>query len=367
MSAELLPSNSSPAQRALAAALDLMPDLLPGVEQIQGWKHVRQPSDLRPFLVDEYGLAVLSPYLANYADILALGLPWSRVRGTHAAVAQGLAMLGYQGTLSDPPARRRAWAEFQIDLDRVRDRKEDLGKLAGIVNLSIPERSTFRRGVHGYDVPAAETGWARLSGALLSDDSGVRIDGAGPKWSFGRSMSFEHTFSETDLTALDIWIPEIDSPKWADMDFPWQTAGFKWSDDLERARRVALATSLEEMPVWLRFADAADATIGYRKAVCHGVEQGLAGYPFGSGHLAPGLDNPIGIYLFARTDFGDGSGSEAASVSVLFNAAVTDPARPGRLWLDPAGLTGGMELATKPVSISFGESIREHLQFLMRF
>jgi hypothetical protein len=367
MSADLLPDNISPKHVALANATNLMPDLVPGVEYISGWKYSRQPPDLRPFLVDEYGLAALVPYLSSYAEVLARGLPWARVRGTHAAVAQGLDMVGYSGVLKDPPARRTAWAEFQIDLDRVRDDREDLFKIAGIVDLSIPVRSTFRRGVNGHDVPAAEGCRTRLSGSILSNDSGMRIGGKGPKWSFGRNYQFSHDLTEADLTAIGIWIPEISSPLWADMNFPWVTATFKWANDAEQARRVSLAMSLEGLPCWLRFADVQNQTIGYRKAVCRAVDQGLSGYAFGPDFLEPGTENPLGVHVFARTGFGDGYGSEAASVSVVIDADVTDQTKPGQLWLEPAGLTGGTEIAAQPVSILFGETVREHVQFFLRF
>jgi hypothetical protein len=367
MTQTLLPSNATPIEIALDRAADPAPKILPALDAVTGWKHSLQPPDLRPFLVDEFGLDVLLPYVSTYAGILALRRPWGEVRGTHEAVSQGLAVVGYSGAIVDPPARRLAWAEFQIDLDRVRDSRADLDRIAGMTGLSIPERSTFRRGVHGYDVPAAEGCRTRLSGSLLSNESGARVGGKGPKWSFGRSYQFTSDLSEADLTGLGIWIPEVPSQFWADMDFPWATATFKWSDDAERARRVSLAASLEAMPVWVRFADAGNQTIGFRKAVCRGVEWGLQGYAFGPDCLEASGENPIGVHVFARTGFGDGFGSEAASVSLVFGAEVTDQARPGQLWLEPSGLMGGVEIATQPVSILFGETVREHVQFLLRF
>ncbi|WP_298981569.1 phage tail protein [uncultured Roseibium sp.] len=367
MTETLLPSNATPIEIAIEQAIDPVEEIRPALDLITGWKHSLQPPDLRPYLVDEFGMHVLLPYVPNYADILSARLPWCEVRGTHEAVAQGLAMVGYSGTLVDPPSRRMAWAEFQIDLDRVRDDRDDLPKIAGIVDLSIPERSTFRRGMHGYDVPAIETAWTRLGEAMLGDDSGVRINGEGPKWSYGRPYEFEHTLTEADLTALGIWIPEVPSQLWVDMNFLWVTANFKWSDDAERARRVSLASSIEEKPVWLRFMTAGGDTIGFRRAIAHGVRQGLDGYAFGSSYLTLDPENPTGVYLFARTGFGDGFGSEAASVSVVFDADVTDAAKPGKLWLEAGGLTGGTEIAAQPISILFGETVREHIQFFLRF
>lgn len=367
MTVELLPANATAAQSALVQSTDLMPDLLPGVDAIAGWKHVLRPPDLLPFLVNEYGLDVLLPYLDSLSDVLNLGIPWSRVRGTHDAVAKGLAMAGYSGTLVDPPPRRLAWSAFQIDLDRVRDVPEDLDRIAGLADLSIPVRSTFRRGVNGYDVPAAEAGYTRLSECLLGDDSGVLLKSGAPKWSFGRNYQFDYTLTEAELTALGIWIPAVPTQLWSDMAFLWSTADFKWSDDIELARRVSFASALEGKECWLRFADDQDATIGYRRAVCRGVKADLSGYPFGGSNYSPDLTSPIGVHVFARTGFGDGFGQEAASASVIFDATTTDADRPGQLWLSPAELTGGTEVAIQPVQIVFGETIREHVQFLLRF
>ncbi len=367
MTETLLPSNATPIEVALDRAGDQAPKIDPALSYISGWKHSVQPSDLRPYLVHEFGMDLLQPYVPTYGGILALRRPWCEVRGTHEAISQGLAVAGYSGTLKDPPARRVAWAEFQIDLDRVRDEKGDLGIIAGLVEISRPERSTFRRGVHGYDVPAAEGCRTRLSGSILGDDSGVRIDGKGPKWSFGRAYRYSYDLTEADLTALGIWIPEIASPFWVDMDFEWATADIFWSDDTERARRVSMATGMEGQPCWLRFADDTDQTIGYRRALCRGIEQGLTGYAFGADFLEPSLENPVGVHVFARTGFGDGYGSEAAAVSVIFGADVTDQSKPGQLWLEPAGLTGGVEIASQPISILFGETVREFVQFFLRF
>ncbi|MEP3638264.1 MAG: phage tail protein [Paracoccaceae bacterium] len=367
MTDQLLPTNATSLETAVEAACDPTSRVTPGIAVISGWKHSLRPPDLLPFLVHEYGLDILLPYLDNLSDILNQGLPWSRARGTHDAVDQGLAMAGYSGLLVDPPARRLAWAEFQILLDRVRDVPADLDRISGLVDLSVPVRSTFRRGVHGYDFPAAETGYTRLGDCIVGDDSGVHLKHGAPKWSFGRSHQVEHTLTEADLTALGIWIPDVPSEQWVDMDFPWNTADLKWSEDVELARRVSFGAALAAMTCWLRFADGEGATIGYRLAACRSVAVGLNGYAFGSDFYTPSLTSPIGVHVFARTDWGDGFSQEAASVSAVFGADVADPSRPGALWLDPAGLSGGTEVASYPISIVFGETIREHVQFLMRF
>ncbi|MEP3049415.1 MAG: phage tail protein [Roseibium sp.] len=368
MTETLLPQNATPLERALEQVVSSEEALLPGIDQILTLKHVTRPSGLMPFLVYEYGLEVLRPYVNDLHSRLDELRYWAaRLRGTHQGVYDGLGFVDYSGELIDPPERRRRWAEFQINLDRIRDTKEDLEKISGIVGLSIPARSTFRRGVHGYDVPAAEFSRTRLSGSILSNDSGVRIGGKGPKWSFGRSHELNHTLTQVELTALGIWIAEVPSQQWIDMNIPWHTANFKWSDVAERARRVSLATSLQGMNVWLRFTNAQGAVIGYRRGICHGVEVALEGYQFGMDHLKPSLADPVGVYVFARTGFGDGDGHEAAEVAAVFGASTIDPDKPGKLWLDLHELTGGHAVASQPLTIPFGETIREHVQYFMRF
>ena len=367
MTITFLPPNSTPLARALDLSCDPAPDIDPALSAISGWKHVLRPPDLRPFLVSEYGLDPLVAYLDTLTDVLDLGLPWARVRGTHGAVDRGLAMVGYAGEIIDPPARRRAWAEFQINLDRVRDTPGDLERIAGVVGLSIPVRSHFRRGVHGYDVPAAETSETRLSEAILGDDSGIRIKTGAPKWSFGRCYQFDLALGAAELIPLGIWIPALETDLWVDMTYPWVTSNFKWSDDSERGRRVSMAANLEALPVHVRFADADGNSIGFSKAICKAVSPGLDGYAFGSDLYQADSDNPIGVHVFCHTGWHEGVGVTAASASVVFDGTPADQNRPSRLWLAGNELTNFVEFTPQAVNIDFGTTCRSLLQFLLRF
>ena len=67
------------------------------------------------------------------------------------------------------------------------------------------------------------------------------------------------------------------------------------------------------------------------------------------------------------TDFGDGAGQTAATVSLLFDAVPNDTAKPGLQWAGPGDLSAGTEFATHPFSTPFGETVRERVRFHLTF
>jgi len=82
---------------------------------------------------------------------------------------------------------------------------------------------------------------------------------------------------------------------------------------------------LGRMPVYVGFYDAGGAPIGYRRAIANrDVTDATAP---GAGLVAYDIE--------CRTGFGDGAGTTAASCALVFMAAPADPARPGKLWLEP--------------------------------
>ena len=67
------------------------------------------------------------------------------------------------------------------------------------------------------------------------------------------------------------------------------------------------------------------------------------------------------------TDFEDADGVSAASVSLVVGASMGAEIPPGRLWLQPADLSGGVEIAATPVTLPLRATVRERITFLMRF
>lgn len=133
MTTTLVPSNSTPLERALdLTGAGVVAGLEPAADAIAGWKIVNPQPALAPWLTYEYSLGPLSPYVPNLYDLLDDGIRWERLRGTHAGMAMGLGFVGYSAEIVDPPARRLAWADYQLDLDRVRDDEADLVPIDGV-------------------------------------------------------------------------------------------------------------------------------------------------------------------------------------------------------------------------------------------
>lgn len=368
MAPHLLPSNSTPVERSLSLAADFRSRLYPGVARGRGIKLVDTPSSFLPFLVFEYGLGELSPYVPNLYNLISEGIKWQRVRGTPAAVARALAWLTYSAAIEEWPTGRRKWNLFMLALDRVRDSEVDLPRIDGVANLSVPLRSYFWRGFHGYDIRALDFSASTYSNALYSDFSGVRIAGANAKWSYGRRYENTHVLTEAEGIALDNWIEPADDEPGPWWDFPWPDA--PWESSAAAAREAAMAAAMPSGPAWAVFKDADGNVVGYRRCrAYHRVVVSLGGsYRLGSTRYAP---SPIGsrVYLEAMTDFGDGYGlAPAASVGFAFGGAPASPLRPGSLWLPAGGLAGATAVIGEfPISISFGRTVRERVCSIVRF
>ncbi|OCC05114.1 hypothetical protein BA190_09365 [Labrys sp. WJW] len=370
MAEDLLPPASPPLGKAISLASDIYGLVDPNVTALRGLKLGNPPPSFLPYLIYEYGLGELSPYVPSLYQLIREGIQWQRVRGTPAAIFMGLGWLGYGGTLEEEPTWRRRWNRFQIQLDRVRDHDlPDLERIDGIVSLSPPVRSKFSRGFAGYDVRAFVTSKSKASNAIYSDNSGVTLPGIGAKWSFGRNYDFTRALTQAELTALDAWIPPVDEGgPWGSDNNLWVDEDFVWSVPAAQARRNAIAEAVTAYQPWLRFDDADGNPIGFRRAVIHPVAVSSAGeYQVGASKWTTLTTTPTAMVLRARTDFGDGSGSAAASVAPVFGGGPAVGLKPGLMWLTPDQFSGGIPLAGSAVSIPFGLTVRERCTFLLTF
>lgn len=365
--AHLLPASSTKFERALSEATDPTARLSGAIASLHGFKFTPPPTVL-PYLVYEYGLGELTPYVPNLYELIPEGVAWTRLRGTPAAVDRALGWLGYAAEIEEAPVRRTRWNLFQLHLDRIRDDESDLEPVEGVAELSTPLRSVFWRGFHGYDVRALEYGRGRWSGARYGSSSGVSIREGGAKWSFGRPYSFDHAMTEADLIALGVWIePTGDAePAWLDIEWP----DIAWSDLGGDARSALMLLGVPAGTAWACFRDAGGEVIGYRRAGVHRrVGEATGGpYEFGGLRYAPLASGAEIILIEALTEFGDGFGSTAASVSFILAGEPADPDSPGALWLGPGELTANLpEIAPTPIDIEFGRTVRERVRILLRF
>jgi hypothetical protein len=367
----LLPPASTKFERAIADATDLYRITRENVSGMRGLKIVNPPPSFLPFLVYEYGLGELTPYVPNLYDLIDEGIDWQRVRGTPNAVARALAWIGYAATVEEFPTRRRWWNRFMLAVDRVRDNEvPDLVRIQGVAGLSVPVRSDFWRGFAGYDVRALEYSHSPWAGTLWSSYSGARIPGGSAKWSFGRTYDYAHAMTQDELEDLGVWIEpteDEDEPlSWGA--FPWPPV--PWTNPAGTARSIIMLNSMPAGPAWAVFKTAEGEVVGYRRArVSRPVMPNAAGiYRVGNDRFAVAGIGATRLYVEARTDFGDGFGATAASAGLIFGAHPAEPHPPGALWLPPEGLADpGPVVAERPVSIEFGRTARERVRTLLSF
>lgn len=173
--AALLPLNRTPLESALAnAASRSVCDRL--ADSPAGVRHQPAPAFV-PWLAAEWRLAPFARYFSDPQALLAQGLPWLRQRGSAAAVTRALSWIGLDAAVEDGDAR------LQLDPGTVQAPSR-LADVRRLVEASAPAHVRLYRLYHGYDLRRmALSGPAAMDAGMLSDDSGVWMDGV--KLSFG--------------------------------------------------------------------------------------------------------------------------------------------------------------------------------------
>jgi len=194
----LLPANATPLEQALSLATDPLSRLALPADAIRQFK--TDPSDpLLPWLIWEYGLGELLPYLPEPRRAIAEGILWQRLRGTPAALSTALSWIGMSATVEQEPPGVH-FAEFQLDPGHVLDSDSAIAHLIAIAQLSAPTRSRLSRIYHGYDLRRVVLDESRLGEALLSDHSGVFWRDGQTKLSFGRVSQLANPPADITLT-----------------------------------------------------------------------------------------------------------------------------------------------------------------------
>ncbi|CDZ61390.1 Phage protein Gp27 [Neorhizobium galegae bv. orientalis] len=372
--ASLLPDKSDHFEMALEASLaSRWNDLGVAAEAIRTAKLVAPPPSFLPFLVYEYGLGELTPYVPNLYTLVVdrEGVNWQRIRGTPAAVSKGLGWLGYSATMEDAWHGRAYWNSTQLRFPVLpANDNPDLERIEGVTRLSMPLRSRLRRGVHQYDVGALEADGSRLDDSMLDRESGVAVTAAGTLWSFGRTTEIDHLLAEAEGTAIGNWIavPEEGGLKWVDMQYPWVTANFLWADNPATQRRALMAAWFVARVHYVTFRDQGGVVIGHRRCRAdQAVRQEVEGvYEIGGVRYQP-RPGATRVYLEAMTDFEDAFDVEAKSIELTVGATVAPDTKPGRLWLQSGELVGGHPIAITSVSLPLRKTVREQIKILMRF
>lgn len=183
MTSSLLPPSASDFERALEAAT-AFDDRLPGFAPFRRAKLGAAPP-LVPWLLWEYGLGEVMPYLEDPQRAIREGVLWQRIRGTPAGLRVAFGWRGLDSVRVEEKGPGVHFAEFMVDPGLVPDPRAVLD-LIGLARLASPARSRLARIFHGYDVRRFRLDKSGMDGGgLLSDHSGV----AGPEGvqlSFGR-------------------------------------------------------------------------------------------------------------------------------------------------------------------------------------
>ena len=152
-------------------------------------KRVDIPDSVVPWLIYEYGLGEILPYLGNDQRLaLRDGVLWQRIRGTPESVRVALSWIGIEGLIEEPHGPMEVhWAEYMLGLSAATDGDEIIDRIMAIAKISSPVRSRLQRIYAVHDFRRAV--WGEFSwgdGSVYSDHSGVRPRPDWPQISYGR-------------------------------------------------------------------------------------------------------------------------------------------------------------------------------------
>ncbi|MBP2227545.1 hypothetical protein J2847_000825 [Azospirillum agricola] len=188
MTATLLPPSASAFERAVEAATAI-DDRLSSLAPLRRAK-LEAASPLVPWLLWEYGLGEVLPYLEDPQRAIREGVLWQRIRGTPAGLRVAFGWRGLDRVLVEEKGPGVHFAEFMVDTGLVPDSRAVLD-LIGLARLASPARSRLARIFHGYDIRRFRLDSSGLDGGgLLSDYSGVEGP-EGVRLSFGRGTRGE--------------------------------------------------------------------------------------------------------------------------------------------------------------------------------
>ncbi|UNE53642.1 phage tail protein [Bartonella machadoae] len=312
----LLPNNATEFERRLADACDFHQDVDGAVLGISRSKLITRPPRFLPWLIEEYGLGELTPYVPNLYDLIDQGLQWQRLRGSLAAIDRGLEWLQITARLTPAWSGRAWWNSFQLYFDQLPEQSA-LEAIEAITELSKSLRSDFRRGVNGYDVQAMEGNMSRLDDSLLDYESGVRLTARDTLFSFGRTTEITHRLAKQEGLLIGNWMDDVDGElSWDQIDYPWDMANFPWCSVKKHERDILMAEWFCNRTLYLVLKDSDDDVIGYRRCnIVQPVEQNLAGVYHHLGDCYQPSSMGTAVLIAARTDFQDVDGRKAASIA----------------------------------------------------
>lgn len=199
----LLPSSSTRLERDLSGSMNTLERLAAGAELIRTAKRENIPDSVVPFLIYEYGLGELLPYLSDPRTAIATGVLWQRLRGTPQSFRIALGWIGNDGTIEESEGGTINWSQFQLGLASAPVDLSQTDSVVEIGRLSSPVRSSLFRIYGGwYDGRRFKLDEHLLSGLdPLCDHTGVYLKPEWPQLSFGRIFQDEEGDISGDLSS----------------------------------------------------------------------------------------------------------------------------------------------------------------------
>tara|TARA_Y100000589_G_scaffold79624_1_gene73306 strand:- start:17255 stop:19528 length:2274 start_codon:yes stop_codon:yes gene_type:complete len=197
----LLPSSATALERDLSASSNPLPRVGPAAELIRTAKRENIPDSVVPFLIYEYGLGELLPYLSDPRTAIATGVLWQRLRGTPQSFRIALGWIGNDGIIEESEGGTSRWSQFQLGLASAPVDLSQTDSVVEIGRLSSPVRSSLFRIYGGwYDGRRFNLDDHKLSGLdTLCDHTGVYLKSEWPQLSFGREFKDEQGDISGDL------------------------------------------------------------------------------------------------------------------------------------------------------------------------
>lgn len=212
---DLLPPNATQLERDFSRATSFLERVGPPVPTIRTAKRVNIPDSVVPWLIWEYGLGEILPFLEDQRAALVEGVLWQRIRGTPESLLIILGWLGLEATVDESEGGSAKWAEYQLGLPEPVQGLEPIYPIIAAARISQPVRSRLQRIYSVYDYRRFVLDWSLLSeGSPLSDHTGTRPIDGGPQISFGDYRSVlidaQPTVSVNVVGVYSVQVPYVD-------------------------------------------------------------------------------------------------------------------------------------------------------------
>lgn len=238
---DLLPPNATQLERDFSRATSSLVHTGPPVPIIRTAKRTNIPDSVVPWLIYEYGLGEILPYLGNNQRLaIAEGVLWQRIRGTPESVRVALSWIGVTGLIEESEGGSYRWAEYQLGLSAGTTGSEIIDNIVGLACISSPVRSKLQRIYAVYDIRQLVWDQGLLDDGMWDDHSGVRPNPDWPQISYGQihaSLVAENATvasAHTDVIGILVQLTNH---------FRWDHS--VWDEDRDALNHPSLLTNLE--------------------------------------------------------------------------------------------------------------------------